>query len=269
MGDHYVPRHYLKGFSHNPPFINVFDHQEQKFIENKSSKILFQENNFYTQKTEDELAQGIENRGAPILSKIISNKPITKAEKELFCEYLTVQYKRVPAAIERTEEVAHNIKDEILSECLEHERFKDWSIEDIEKEVLKLLETDNIRVLWEMNVQGHTTPMIIDKLCKMRWTFLKSNNSDVLTNDNPFYRFPEGLNNSDFSYPISKDIVLHGTNDTGTDLEYKDMPKNWIKAFNRRIVSQTTRYTLFTKKEPWLERFLKKTNWDDSEIRVE
>ncbi|MFZ3060401.1 MAG: DUF4238 domain-containing protein [Candidatus Methanoperedens sp.] len=114
---HYVPRHYLKGFSQDGKSLNRYD-LEAKESSQKGIENLCQESYFYGKEPEIEKAlQEIENKQAPVLCKLIDTQNIEMLKPDEFgylLLFILLQYTRTKYA----KKMANKFTDEIVSDVL-------------------------------------------------------------------------------------------------------------------------------------------------------
>jgi len=98
---HYVPRHYLKGFSHDGKSLNRYD-LESKESSQKGIENLCQESYFYGKEPElENVLKEIETKQAPILRKLIDTqnlKTLNADEFGFLLLFILLQYTRTKCA---------------------------------------------------------------------------------------------------------------------------------------------------------------------------
>ena len=106
MGDHYVPRCYLKGFSQNDgKTIHVYDKTERRCFATQVKSIA-NETGFYSPEVEEYLANTIETPANDVLKKIRDRIETSANEKQILSAYMTCMMKRVPKGKEKLKELA-------------------------------------------------------------------------------------------------------------------------------------------------------------------
>ena len=101
MGDHYVPRYYLKGFSQNDgKTIYVYDKTDHRCF-GTQVKSIANETNYYSPQVEAYLANTIEAPANDVLKKIRDRVKISINEKQILSAYMTCMIKRVPKGKEK------------------------------------------------------------------------------------------------------------------------------------------------------------------------
>jgi hypothetical protein len=190
MGNHYVPRYYLKGFS-------MLDNSEQIYLYQKGSEQCVrtnvtkvgQENRLYPDEIEAKITQEIEQVAKPILDKITDFQFPTPEEKLIFSRYVVVMRLRVP----KFRDWVHKKKGpEILrkaSENIEHqliqlgEKHPD-KIAVIEKHRQKLRnlspeqQEELIQDSWLQNVPSGVDHQLVQVLSMMTWQFVFHKRND-------------------------------------------------------------------------------------------
>ena len=109
MGDHYVPKYYLKGFStDNGKRILVYDKNEGQKLPTQVKSIA-NITGFYSREVEQYLANTIEGPANTVLKKIRNREQIKPRDKEILSEYMAVMIKRVPKGKKQLDEMAPSI----------------------------------------------------------------------------------------------------------------------------------------------------------------
>ena len=275
MGHHYLPQYYLKGFSETDDnMLWAYEKVSGKKF-NTQIKSLANINDFYSQETEQYLANDIEGPANEVLDKIRSRHSINENDKHTFAQYMAVMWKRVPRGKEDLKKKAPRIADGIskkLNSDLDNAIAKDHQnaelIEKRRKEIDDIVSTyaaNPPKDIWLENIPPERTPRIVEALNAMTWTFWEFDQSPVfLTCDDPVFYFTSigvGKPDSELSFPISSHIILWAT-------WREDLPSTFIKAstqivkeFNRRTVDNAVRYVFHAREESWIESFIKKGNW--------
>ena len=275
MGHHYLPQYYLKGFTETIDNM-LWAYEKGSGIKfNTQIKRLANITDFYSEETEQYLANVIEGPANEVLDKIRSRHLINDDEKNTFAEYLAVMWKRVPRAKEDLKKMAPRLADGIaeklsadLSNLIGNMPEKAEFIEKRKKEIddiLAIYAVDPPKDIWLENIPPERTPRIVDAMKAMTWTFWEFDQRPVfLTCDNPVFYFTwmgVGRKDSEISFPISSHVVLWAT-------WRADLPRNFIKAstqivkeMNRRTVYNANRYVFHSRDEHWIVPFIKKINW--------
>ena len=113
MGHHYLPQYYLKGFTEtNDNMLWAYEKGTGNRF-NTQIKSLANISDFYSQETEQYLANDIEGPANAVLDKIRSRHLINDDDKNAFAEYMAVMWKRVPRAKEDLKKMAPRLADGI------------------------------------------------------------------------------------------------------------------------------------------------------------
>lgn len=274
MGDHYVPRYYLKGFC--PEYTNniwVFDQKEKSSYQTQV-KSTANQTNFYADYLEKHLTEEIENPANEVLSKISYKQLLTHNEKLVFSQYIYKLIKRVPKGLEK-------VKSLIPSVALSLNKELHQEIDDLVKdnpdlsEIAKLrkAEIDSIlenrmngsktNKIWHQTIMADS-PDFINLLSSMKWIFWVQDNCTFLTSDNPVFFFESiGIanKNSEVSLPITSSITLWATWREDVVEGYKTPNPATIKEFNRRTASNCSRFIFSQNNEKWIQPFLSKSTF--------
>jgi hypothetical protein len=275
MGDHYVPRYYLKGFSQNEgKTIYVYDKIEQRCFATQVKSIA-NETDFYSPEVEEYLANVIEAPANDVLKKIRSRVEISGTEKQPLSAYMTCMMKRVPRGRVKLKEVAPGSADKVrqkidllLKVAAAEQPEKAAFIEKRRLEIGEIIDRyakDPPKEIWLTNMPPEKSPRVLGALSSMTWRFLLFDEyPGFLSSDNPFFFFASmgiGKPKSEVTFPISSNITLWAT--WRRDLKEGYFPTNSqvVKELNRRILSTTTRYAFHSKKEDWVLPLLSKRRW--------
>lgn len=273
MGDHYVPKYYLKGFSEDGgKRIWVYDKQDGKY--STQVKSVANETRFYSPEVEKYLANVIENPANAVIKKIRNQGQVSEQEKEILAEYMAVMMKRVPKGLERLRELLPSIAKKQSHEFAQ--QFAIAASDQPEKATLirkRLSEINEIldrysknppKEIWLKNIPPDRSPKVIAAMKSMTWRFLTFDKPVFLSCDNPVFYFTSiGIGNpkSEITFPISSHIVLWVTWRTDLSEGYFNTTIQAIKEINRRTVDNATRYIYHCKEEKWILPFVLKGSW--------
>lgn len=280
MGHHYLPQYYLKGFTETVDNM-LWAYEKGSGVKfNTQIKSLANITDFYSEETEQYLANDIETPANEVLDKIRRRHLINDDDKNTFAEYMAVMWKRVPRAKEDLRKMAPRLADGIAEKLradminiIDNMPEKTEFIEKRKKEIddiLAVYAVDPPKDIWLENIPPERTPRIVEAIKAMTWIFWEFDQRPVfLTCDNPIFYFTwmgVGRKDSEISFPISSNIVLWAT-------WRADLPRSFIKAstqivkeMNRRTVHNANRYVFHGRDEHWIVPFLKKTNWNLNRI---
>jgi hypothetical protein len=115
MGDHYVPRYYLKGFSLEGKRIWAFDKEEKRAFATQVKSIA-NETGFYSSTVEQDLANQIEGPANQVLRAIRSRLAISQSDKRVLSAYMVCMLKRVPHTKEWARELAPGMLEQIVED---------------------------------------------------------------------------------------------------------------------------------------------------------
>ncbi len=274
MGKHYIPRFYLKGFTEKnaPSFIWAYEKGRKKPFRSNILNIA-QENQIYSDETEKQLADDVENPANPIIHKIREQQPITKAEKEILARYVEVLMRRIPRVREKAREwfpsamekkLQHLESD--LNRLSDENPDKEEIINKHKNDIKRMRNNDVVDLftpedIWEEIILSDDMP-IHQVLGDMTWQFLVFDEWPIfLTSDNPVFFFEWmgiGKKYSEVSFPISKNIVLWATWRSDLKENYVKTTENIAKEINQRTVSFAQKYIFFSSHEKWVETLVNK-----------
>ena len=281
MGDHYVPRYYLKGFSQNDgKTIYVYDKTEQRCFETQVKSIA-NETDFYSPEVEGYLANTIEASANDVLKKIRDRVEISAYDKQILSAYMTCMIKRVPKGKEKLKELAPGIAEEVrqkidilLDAAAREQPDKNEFIQERRAEIGEIIDRyakDPPNQIWLINMPPEKSPRVLAALSSMTWQFLIFDGYPAfLSSDNPLFFFTSmgiGKPESEVTFPISSNIALWAT--WRLDLKEGYFPTNSqvVKELNRRTCSIATRYIFHCKSEDWVLPVLTMGRWQLSMIR--
>ncbi len=275
MGDHYIPQHYLSGFSDKsaPSKIWVYQKSSRRTLYT-TIKSAANENNRWPKDIEQYLANKVETPANPVLDKIRYQQQITQSEKELLSAYMVVMMQRVDRGLERMKKLAPKVIDNVFN--------------SVEKEILKAINKNPSRIslqfilhnlpnlkskyekefpkeIWYQNIKPSVLPQIRAVLPAMTWVFFTSDRGQsFLTCDNPVCFFEwQGIGKpqSEITFPISSEVTLWATWKSNiVDLQYSTIRETHIQEINRRVVHSATKYAYYSMKADWVINIVNKKN---------
>jgi hypothetical protein len=281
MGDHYVPRYYLKGFSqNNGKTIYVYDKMERRYFTTQVKSIA-NEADFYSPEVEEYLANTIESPANDVLKKIRDRVEISPGDKQTLSAYMTCMMKRVPKGKEKlkelmpkTAEAVRQRIDSLLNVAAATQPEKKEFIQKRRAEIGDMIDKfakDPPKEIWLTNMPPEKSPRVLAALSSMTWRFLTFDEYPAfLTSDNPLFFFLSmgiGKPESEVTFPISSNIALWAT--WRLDLKEGYFPTNSqvVKELNRRICSIATRYAFHSQGEEWVLALLTKGRWQLNRLR--
>jgi hypothetical protein len=281
VGDHYIPRYYLKGFSQNEgKTIYVYDKIERRCFATQVKSIA-NETDFYSPEVEEYLANVIEPPANDVLKKIRERAPISANDKQVLSAYITCMMKRVPKGKERLRKVAPDSAevirqkfDILLNVAAEEHPDKNEFIEKRRAEIGEIIDRyakDPPKGIWLTNMPPEKSPRVLAALSSMTWRFLTFDGYPAfLSSDNPLFFFTGmgiGKPESEVTFPVSSNIALWAT--WRLDLKEGYFPTNsqTVKELNRRTCSIVTRYVFHSQSEDWVLPLLTKSRWQLNMLR--
>jgi hypothetical protein len=272
MGDHYIPKYYLKGFTQNESeSIYAFDKAEKKCFLTQPKSVA-NETDYYSQQVEAYLSEKIEFPANDVIRKIRDQNPITPDDKLKLAIYMLCMIKRVPEgknffnnlAPSAAKSVREHLSKEInLNSNLASERM-DWLKKRTEEinEMLNTFVNDPPKEFWLKNLFSETNQIAIEVLNMMTWCFLTFKERPVfLTSGNPVFFFKSlgiGKPLSEVSFPISSNIVLWASWRKDLKEDYFPMHSQTVKEINRRTCRSATRFVFCSTKEDWILPMMEK-----------
>lgn len=217
MGQHYVTRFYLKGFSSEDSNgkIHCYLKKKEKHFYASIAKVA-QKKKLHPQNTEDYLTQEIEQPGNRVLKNLREGKFPDKIQKYEFCRYLGAQQKRVPHHKERMIEWGPHFRNRAIAYVYNKYKSIDPSFNKKINEILKKTSNEHFQD-WTENIQKKKQnpkpdDSYITFVFNMNWyIFRNSTNVPLITNDDPVFFFESigyGNKYSELSFPISSKLFL-------------------------------------------------------------
>jgi len=266
MGDHYLPKHYLKGFAVNDRFwVHDLELGKSRVGQPKTEANV---NGLWPGELEQHLAEKIEGPAQKIIDRIRQCRPIESPEKEILAKYILTMWKRVPASRERT---AKHIPDVAVGVRARYHRHVDYLASQGELTAEQVIQGKKIvdghldavlaeqpDYLWHQTLEDGATPRMMEALRTMDWTFLVSDSDPFLTCDDPLFFFKEigvGTEASELSIPLSSSITLLAHRQGGQRHQYKDARRSTVVRLNRRTAFNAQRFMYSEAPLDWALKF--------------
>ena len=238
MRSHYIPQKYLKGFcgEERPSEIWAYDKNGCRRFPVGVRRIAV-EHGYYPEDAEKDMNIEVEAPANGVLDRIYSQNVISIDEKRTLSNYIALMYTRVPKHRERVDRLLANRGKEVFGR-----EFPDANLEEVATAA-------------KLPFLSHRTSRLI---AEMTWRFAtRDGASYFLTSDNPLFIFPQwGLANgeSEFSFPISRDVALLANWQVGQDLSYYPIEEKHVRSVNKRTASSASRFLFYPKEEEWVTR---------------
>jgi hypothetical protein len=274
VGNHYVPKYYLRGFSQDGRNIFVYDKSElRKF--GTQIKSIANICGLYPPDLEKYLSEKIEAPANMAIEKVRNRGRLTRNEKITLSSYIAAMWKRVPEGESRVKRQAPKVIADLrrsldgqLDEAIAKNLAKEEFIESRRTEIHKLIERlsrEPASGFWHQVIRAELTPNMISAIATMTWRFLFFDSKPVFfTCDNPVFFFPEmgiGKAESELCFPISGHIMLWATRRPNLSEGYFPATMTIVKEMTRRIASCAARYIFHALEEDWILSFLRKGKW--------
>ncbi len=262
---HYVPQYYLNGFTDSSPSSKIWVYEKGKQHVFLSSTVnIGHENHFYSferldgtrdsNSVENFLADRIEGPANPVITKIRNRHMITDKEKETLSVYLSAMLQRVPKHRDRVKGLLPGVINSVANEIKEGKKWKS-RIEADRTAALRLLKRYELEAPKEVFLPS-VSHRIVTAIYMMNWQFLTFDGKQgFITGDNPF-AFDEGLGlgnlNAEITFPVSPNILLWATWQTGQGSEFIPVNEQTVEAANLRTATVASRYVFYRSKEQWI-----------------
>lgn len=274
MGYHYVPQEYLRGFADvsAQDMIWLYDKEggEPRLVPIEK---VAQSKGYYDDDVEAELAKAIEGPANLVIRQLRQGELISLPQRRQLALYMGVMLMRVPyrraKAYELVPQTWQETVDKFRSQIRQIAATTDIAPEVIER---RLAEVDAIEEKHRHNPpqsvhdqirRPYPTHQMVEALFSMTWRLLRSQGPlNFITSDNPAHFFEAyGLatEKSELAFPISKELVLHGCwQHRGNRIVFGTATQHFVKEFNRRVASTTTRLAFYSERVDWLQPLLQK-----------
>lgn len=266
---HYLPRHYLKGFTNNKNGFYIYDKQEDKIFYTSPDAAFF-ENHLNTVSLPggdssdflEELYKDIENECWNSLDRIreSNNKiPINLLDKMNLFLFLLFLHWRLPSNIKHAEELTKVFFDE-NNKNINYFTLKYNNGKDPPKEV--------VNVIKDSPAFKKTSKVILpfapfyeegwsERLENWRFLYAEDGKRWHLVGDNPIITRGNSDHNplnclNEFIFPVSGNILLVSTDKPIN----KDMPPEFVIQFNISIIERAERF-IACQNENFLEALIK------------
>ena len=274
---HYIPRFYLRGFvdPHNKPYVWVYEKGNPNITKATVENIAVQKHYYSfirpsgdidSETFENALAK-IEGKVAPAFEKIIHHEDLNNQEKGAFAVFLAFTVTRVPNYRKNVERSFGEIIKKILVvlasspvaiksmiEGVERDTGKKMAIPVEEWQKILLDGQYNIEVKPQFSLETITIAKeLVPIFYGMSWAFLEATEDyKFVTSDNPLFYFhpthhPKSFyggglanKNIEVTFPISRDLMFHGT--WGKFEGYEKLTNEGVKEMNRRTVISALRF---------------------------
>lgn len=270
MGTHYIPQHYLKGFTdpNAPSLVWAYERGKHKPFRVSVTNIAH-ETGYYPDDVEEYLANTIEWPAQPVIDKIRRQEMITRQDKALLAAYMVVMLKRVPRSRERRREMSPRVIESVFGDL--ETQLADLLTAEPTNEVLlrRRDEVKQLRAKYEAEfpceidyqlLPPETSPRLLAALQEMTWLFWVHDKEPVfLTSDNPVFYFEGigvGQQHSEVTFPISSNVVLWATWQKERPEGYARIREPLRREINRRTASAATRYVFHASEEQWVMKLL-------------
>jgi hypothetical protein len=255
MGNHFIPKYYLKGFANDDErdYIHCYVRLENRHFRSNLVKIA-QENNLYSDTTEDILTRTIEQPCIPIFEKICAKEPLEPIERLFLTDYIIIMKFRTPAqrdsTLERIDEESEpyteNLKNWLHTIAISKTPLSEKAncfLEQIGRK--KLQDIVDPKQVWEFTLNPEKYPQTRKAIFSMYWHFFVHRDRVFLTCDNPFFYFKEiGLahNQTEITFPISSNIALLATWQQRGHSLYSNPTDSTIRQINKRTVANASKF---------------------------
>lgn len=272
MGNHYIPRYYLKGFTESDDVDSVWVYKKNGNTYKASIRKIAQENRLYSKDMEQYLANKVEEPANKVIKKIRELQMLSAEERLIFSQYMIVLWKRVPKQKEqvkgRAPEIMNPVFERIEQQLTELGEKYPAKIELVEKRKRELHEIRNnkedelIYYVWLNNLPPDKTSQSVDVLSQMTWRFLIADKDQYfITSDNPHFFFHwMGIGNekSEVTFPVTKKIALWATWRADIKEGFFLTTSQAVKEINRRTASICSQYLYSPYAEEWIRTLANK-----------
>ena len=273
MGQHYVPRRYLRRFQcpRREGLVWLYDRNGGQARRAAISKIA-QEADFYSAEIEAALNHQIEIPSNPAFEKLLNGQDLASDDRFRLALYVATMMKGVPAnrlrgtimAPSAIDSTVEEIRRELYQYASEHPvdmSLLDRRLKEIECVQSKLRDTLPPSVLEQIR-SPWPSPEMTEIIFEMSWRVLVSQGpSYFLTSDNPAFFFTAfGLGNqeSEISFPLSSTHTLHASWwPSASEIEFLPATPPIVKELNRRQAQSATRFLFYCEAATWVPKLFR------------
>ena len=215
MGQHYIPREYLRHFApfSGPETIWMYDRNKRNFKLLPIANVA-QKSKFYLDRDERALNELVEGPAVTPLNLLRTGNNLDHRGRTCVATYMQTLLTRVPTHRKKVPEMMDKILPQI-AESLEGLMKSEGLGQDEDFVLLKELQEGNYSSLpaenfREMTISQHILPETIAHLYYMSWTvFTIEGEGHFFTSDNPVY-YSNGLEkqDSEVAFPLSSTVAL-------------------------------------------------------------
>lgn len=269
---HIIPQFYLKYFSNNQGYLEVYDSEQDKFFEPQKPSNTGYKKHVYTIETLDnakdyniELALSqIEGIAKPIIDKLIAQKRINTREKSELSLFFALLYQRTIKYFDHMEDfinVLNKSRFKLINSTTKEIREKN---KDIIKELEQPPTKNQILSLSFGNIEF--TNMLINVFEKQNWIiFVIPKEFNIITTDAPVIEDYSDVTENIKSFPTANKIIPLSSNmvlcvaKKGSQFKYLTVQdKEQIKGLNTVIYINRNRF-IYSKNKNTIEELKKIT----------
>jgi hypothetical protein len=292
---HYIPVFYLNGFINSTGTMWVYDKEDKGMFESTPDGIAY-EKHYFTVKTEDgkkdsEIIENyvatLESEFSKVLSKILTNKPLSNEDKTNFAWFVASMMTRTPNFRNNIQKATSEMIQHVTLFMASHKKNFEQMVKRYEKDTgnkiempveefrQSILDTEKYTIgvdsQYAMGVAFKQMEKLVEIFFNMKWAYLKAiDGYKFFTGDNPLsYVDPThnpqsfrgvGLLNKkiEVTLPLSKELCAFGTWDTKLKEGYLQIKKEMIKDLNRRTLMSSRRFVFTHFKSDSMDKFVKK-----------
>ncbi|MHB0856245.1 MAG: DUF4238 domain-containing protein [Anaerolineae bacterium] len=263
MGHHYLPQHYLAGFSGQTDEGMIwFCDKKRSACTHAPIRAVANEKDYYRPDVEKALAQSIEKDANPILDAIRLRMPLDMAGKHLLSRYLAVMVVRVPRHRHRVDAHLDTVFESVfarlgLSVVLSRQ---DGTLGDAEAKQ-RMRRFCKMKQAFESDLEGFRSrayqprlfARLVQSINSMQWEFRVATGSrGYITCDNPVvFDERQGIcaPRAEIVSPVCRSVLLVASPTSGVDLSYSDASDHEVERYNRQIFEAGTRFCYGSNRE--------------------
>ncbi len=280
MGKHWVPQAYLRAFAtaQDPHQIHMFDKRECNWTR-AAIKRVAQDSEYFSQETEERLAQEVEAPAHVALTKLRKGEWLTEDEGGDLLSYIAVMIIRVP----RHRKLAKRLIPKTISDVFEKNRTELAALQSPanERRILAVLkELERLQPLYAADPEGMLkeelrTPwpseVIRGAIFSMAWRLVRvPPSSPLLTSDNPAFFFSGyglGADEAELTFVIDQSLALLGSRQGAPGSLHELEGKRLLaKEINRRVIVGADRFVFSSFPHSWVGTVARKQEPDLNRI---
>jgi hypothetical protein len=217
---------------------------------------------------EQQLAAHVERPAHQVIERLRQGTFANAKERGDLALYIATLFKRGPKHRKRAEAMLPAVLEECIQRLKDHIRLTTAGDDEESRAELanRLAEADELKQRFEKEPPPEVvdqirtpwpSPAVLEAVYVMTWRFFKIDGpAYFLTSDNPAHFFEAsgvGSPDSEFVFPISSKLALHGSFQPGPQGTVLLADRGLVHEVNRRIASGAVRFVFSPERAEWMK----------------